>query len=284
MEHTEARELLEIAAVEPEGFERLAAGDTPEAAALAGHLAGCPECAAEMDRLRRAAAVIRDAVRTIPPPDLRDRTLAFIAAVGRERDRAAAAPASSAPGQATVAGAGSGGRAVGLAVRPGRQGVYAVAMAAVIAIAVIGTAALLGRANDASTTRLTEDVESITKVASWTLRIDGQPDARRVNLTGVGDAGAGATGTLVFSASSGELVAFAHGLPEMPAGKEYRCWMEIGGRRTAIGQMFPGRGVAYWVGNVDALSTAEPGTRFGVSVVPAGGDPVAGEPVLVGEL
>src|SRR5262245_64619409 len=41
MEHTEARELLELAAVEPDGFERLAAGDTAEAAALAGHLAGC---------------------------------------------------------------------------------------------------------------------------------------------------------------------------------------------------------------------------------------------------
>jgi len=42
MEHAEARELLEIAAVEPGGFARLVAGDTPDAVALAGHLAGCP--------------------------------------------------------------------------------------------------------------------------------------------------------------------------------------------------------------------------------------------------
>ena len=63
MEHTEARELLEIAAVEPDGFERLTAGDTPEAAALAGHIAGCVECATEMERLRRASVVIRDALR-----------------------------------------------------------------------------------------------------------------------------------------------------------------------------------------------------------------------------
>ena len=48
MDHAEARELLEIAAIEPGGFARLVAGDTPEAAALAGHLAGCADCAAEL--------------------------------------------------------------------------------------------------------------------------------------------------------------------------------------------------------------------------------------------
>src|SRR5688572_8532292 len=85
MEHAEARELLEIAALEPGGFDRLAAGDTPESAALAGHIAGCDECAAELERLRRASAVIREAVRTAPPADLRDRTLAFVTAVGRPR-------------------------------------------------------------------------------------------------------------------------------------------------------------------------------------------------------
>ncbi len=85
MEHAEARELLEIAALEPDGFDRLAAGDTAEAAALAGHVAGCSECAAELERLRRASAVIREAVRTAPSADLRDRTLAYVAAVGRPR-------------------------------------------------------------------------------------------------------------------------------------------------------------------------------------------------------
>ena len=93
MDHTEARELLELAAVEPNGFDRLAAGDTPEASALAGHLAGCPECSAELERLRRASAVIRDAVRTTAPPELRERTLAFVAAVGRDRSAPALAAA-----------------------------------------------------------------------------------------------------------------------------------------------------------------------------------------------
>src|SRR5258705_2749405 len=89
MEHAEARELLEIAAVEPGGFARLIAGDTPEAAALAGHLAGCTSCSEEMERLRRSAGVIRGAVRLMPSPDLRDRTLAYVAALGRPRSAAA---------------------------------------------------------------------------------------------------------------------------------------------------------------------------------------------------
>src|SRR5688500_8413272 len=85
MDHAEARELLEIAAVEPGGFDRLIAGDTIEAAALAGHVAGCSACAEELESLRRQSAVIRDSLRSLPPPDLRERTLAFVAAVGRPR-------------------------------------------------------------------------------------------------------------------------------------------------------------------------------------------------------
>src|SRR2546427_5287529 len=85
MDHAEARELLEIAAVEPGGLARLMAGDTAEAAALAGHLAGCDECTQEMARLRRMAGIVRGVVRTTPPPELREQTLAFVRAVGRLR-------------------------------------------------------------------------------------------------------------------------------------------------------------------------------------------------------
>src|SRR5688500_4042145 len=136
MEHAEARELLEVAAVEPDGFERLAAGDTPEAAALAGHLAGCAECASEMERLRRASAVIRDSVRTMAPPDLRERTLAYVEALGRPR--VAAAVAASSPAVAPLHPPDAGGRSIAPAGRAGRFGADAVAIAAAVAIAVIG--------------------------------------------------------------------------------------------------------------------------------------------------
>ena len=86
MDHDEVREQLELAATEPAGIDRLMAGDTPLAAAMAAHLAGCSSCTDELDRLRRAAIIIGDAVRTTPPPELRERTLAFVREVGRIRD------------------------------------------------------------------------------------------------------------------------------------------------------------------------------------------------------
>ena len=41
IDHAEVRERLELAAVEPGELDRLAAGDTVDSAAIAGHLAGC---------------------------------------------------------------------------------------------------------------------------------------------------------------------------------------------------------------------------------------------------
>ena len=86
MEHAEALERIEMAAVEPDGLERLMAGDTPDAAAVAGHLAGCPSCADEL--VADPSHVVgraRGHLRAEPDPALRDRTLAFVQAVGRER-------------------------------------------------------------------------------------------------------------------------------------------------------------------------------------------------------
>src|SRR5919107_3491657 len=85
MDHSDVRELLEDAAIEPGGLERLMAGDTPSAAIVAGHVAGCPDCAEELDRLRRTVGAIRPAVRAVPPPELRQRTLDYVAALGRPR-------------------------------------------------------------------------------------------------------------------------------------------------------------------------------------------------------
>src|SRR4051794_38780340 len=89
MDHDEVLELLQDAAIEPGGLERLMAGDTPTAGVLAGHLAGCPDCSDELERLRRSVGVIRPVVRAVPPPELRERTLAYVAALGRPRGAAA---------------------------------------------------------------------------------------------------------------------------------------------------------------------------------------------------
>jgi hypothetical protein len=272
MEHAEARELLEIAAVEPGGFDRLAAGDTAEASALAGHVAGCLECAAELERLRRASAVIREAVRTAPSADLRDRTLAYVAAVGRPRgaDTPAAQPVPAADGGAHRA------------ARDRR--LWAASIAAAVLVAIVGTTVFVAQSRDSLIATQARQIDALAKVATWSHRIDGEPDAKYVVLAGTGAAASDAEGTLAFSQRTKELVVLAQGLPEPAAGMQYRCWVETDGGRRRIGQMFFGGDVAYWVGPVEELAGVRPGTRFGVSLVPAEGDSVAGDPVLLGEL
>jgi hypothetical protein len=276
MEHVEARELLEIAAVEPGGFERLTAGDTPEAAALASHIAGCVECAMEMDRLGRAATVIRDALRSSPSADLRDRTLAFVAAVGRPRGS----------GTADAVGAQTPidlSRARESRRMTPRVGVWVASIAATVAIAIAGTSLFLARSNESVVQAQAAQIASLAKVATWSLRIDGDPDAKYVELAATGGDPALA-GTLAFSPGTKELVVLAEGLAQPPTGMQYRCWVEIDGSRKRIGQMFFGGNVSFWVGEVDGIGGAGPGSRFGVSLGPDEDDSMSADPVLLGEL
>jgi anti-sigma-K factor RskA len=281
MDHAEARELLEDAAVEPHGFERLMAGDTAEASALAGHLAGCPACAAEMERLRRDTTAIRSIVRTLPPPDLRARTLAFVAAVGRDRGPGAAAAAAGAapielvPGRAAAPGAPSAGRI-------GRLMPWAAALAAVLVVAVVGTSVLVGGARDGVIKEQSAQIAALSRIATYTLRIDGQPDATHVDLASA--TGADASASLLYSATTGQLVILAEGLARAPAGEEYRCWVEVDGQRTRIGRMFFAGDVAFWVGETQTLDDLGDAARFGVTLVPAAGDSVDGDPVLEGSV
>jgi anti-sigma factor RsiW len=285
MDHQEAREQLELAAVEPDGFDRLAAGDTAEASAVAGHLAGCPECTAELERLRRASALIRDVVRTTAPPELRERTLAFVGAVGRDRSVGASA------GPVRVV------EAPRPAARPepvsidarrrtsggiGRLAGWAAAIAAGIVIAIVATQILVVGPRDQQIASQSEDVVALAKASAWALAIQGQPDAERVALTSTsGDPDV--TGTLVYSPSTTHLVVLAQGLEKPPPGMEYRCWMESGGERTPVGQMFFAGDVAYWVGEVPDIATLGADATFGVSLSPNPRD-VSADPVLAGQL
>jgi hypothetical protein len=157
MDHTEVREILEDAAIEPEGLSRLMAGDTPSASLVAGHLAGCDDCAEELERLRRSIGLIVPAIRAVPPPELRDRTLAYVAAVGRARgtevvgsgDVAAASGdprAEPAELPATGTGAATGSGPVALH-RPSRLAPL-LAMAAAIVLALTGGAFVANSSRD----------------------------------------------------------------------------------------------------------------------------------------
>ena len=302
MDHSEVRELLEDAAIEPDGLERLMAGDTPAASIVAGHLAGCPDCADELERLRRSVALIRPAVRAVPPPELRERTLAYVAAVGRPRGAATDARPSplarageprvaetEAPVSAPVPlaanrrvdgiAAAAALPALGAAGRRSRLG-WLATMAAALIVAVSGTALLVNASSESRAGALSAEIEALGDVTRWTLRVDSQTDVRRLQLASATNDATSAS--LVYSPSSTELVIVADQLAPPAAGKEYRCWIEIGGRRSSIGRMFFGGNLAYWVGKVSQVAGAAPGTRFGVSLVDINGTG-PGDSILVSD-
>ena len=94
----------------PVGLDRLVAGDTAEAAAIAGHLAGCEIlCRGAAALLRRVAGLARVVIAEAPDPELKERTLAFVRTVGRDRSAPASMPQSgegpaSAPSSESAAG------------------------------------------------------------------------------------------------------------------------------------------------------------------------------------
>ncbi|MGZ8501290.1 MAG: anti-sigma factor [Candidatus Limnocylindrales bacterium] len=286
-DHAEVRELLELAAVERDGLERLAAGDTPEAAAIAGHLAGCPAGAEEARRLAVVGQLVREAVQTVPPVELRARTLDLVREVGRPRRAVATAPvpASTAdPGAAarerpagSPSPAGSSSPAVGGRAR--RVLGWPAALAAVLVVALVGGGLLSARLIDDQRAH----AAALAALNVATLRIGAEPDALLVSLVGAA-AGAGApTGTLLFSATTEELVVTATGLREPPAGQVFACWVvRADGSRARMGTMDFGGGLAYWDGWSDDLKGAGPGTTFGVTLVDAAGHPVEPGDVLAG--
>jgi hypothetical protein len=275
MDHDEALEHIEIAAAEPGGLDRLMAGDTAEAAAVVGHVAGCERCSEELSRLSRAAPLLRDVVRTTPPADLRDRTLAYVRQHGRPRGLEAGSGDDAVPEA-------SGPEAAASASSPRRRSripAWTAAAAAAIVLVVGSIGFLAGRA-DAD--RYGNAVTALETVNQATIDISGDPDARRVALASTG--GSSTAGTLLFSPSTTRLVVVASDLQTPPSGKEYRCWVEVDGKRSNVGRMFFADELAFWVGDTPEVSDLPDGTRFGVSLADVGGSSLDAEPVITGEL
>jgi hypothetical protein len=150
------------------------------------------------------------------------------------------------------------------------------AIAAVVALAVAGTGVAVIQSQQQA-----DAVRDLATVTTWTVRVNAEPDARRVALASTG--GSSERGMLLFSPGTRDLVVVATGLAEPPAGREFRCWVESNGVRQGVGKMFFGGGVSYWVGPVAAVAGLSGHATFGVSLVDlTGGTP--GQPVLLGKL
>jgi hypothetical protein len=291
MDHEGTREQLELAAVEPGGLERLMAGDTATAQAVAAHLAGCPSCSDELVRLQRAATLIREAVREQPPADLKERTLAAIRAEGVRRPLVAAVPGGAGVGVAAVAAPGAPApTAIPVAAEhaarrwapPTRWLGYATTIAAAVLLSVVTTTAVVNNRVDNEMAAQNAQIVALESVTAATMGVSGEPDAEHVALKSVDSTAV--SGELVYSPSTVELVVVAKGLTRPPEGQVYRCWVQVNGQREAIGKMFFSAHLAYWAGPVQELQGVSDGATFGVSLVNASGNSVDTDPVLVGQL
>jgi hypothetical protein len=280
MDHDDALEALQLAAAEPGGLERMMAGDTPPAAALVGHLAGCDACSTELERLRRGVPLLRDVVRTTPSPELRERTLAFV------RERGVPRPVSAAPADASttrepVAIPVAARDPVAVSRRPSLLP-WVASIAAAVVLSVIASSLIIGARVDEQLAAQDRAIAGLEAVTSATLAITAEPDAARVALSSTD--GSPTSGSLLFSPSTTELVVVADGLTEPPSGQEYRCWLLLDGTRVDVGRMFFADELAFWAGDTPEVATASDGTTFGVSLTQVDAPSLDAEPVIVGEL
>lgn len=279
MDHEDVREQLELAAAEPSGIDRLMAGDTPLAGSIAAHLAGCPSCTEELDRLRRSSILIGDAIRTTPPPELRERTLTLVRAVGRDRAPVAAeAPSSASEPAAPISAAGSAAPvAVAAMSTTGPRLAWVAAIAAAIVIAVVGTVLVLDRQSGDRIADYEDQLAGLSHVTAATVGLSGEPDVEQVRLDGTDDR----WGRLIYSPAKGELAVVATGLTEPVAGREYRCWVVVDGERKPVGKMFFGGDLAFWAGPVEVITDLPADATFGVSLVDAASGSEVGEPPVL---
>jgi len=267
--HDEVRELLELAAVEPGGLDRLEAGDTPSAIIVVGHLAGCPDCLEEMARLRRADTLLRPILVSEPDPALRERTLALVRAVGVARD---ARPDDGGMPALPVTGTGSPPPvepvAIGARGAPQRRSVgipaWAGTLAAALVIGLVGGALLVGSGRPSGDGDV---ATAFGEVAGETATLLAADDAQELALL---DATGKPAGSLVFSRSAGRMLVTATGLAEPAPGTEYRCWVAVGQARASIETMRWSGSVAWWTGDVTIPAGAPAEMAYGVSLADVG--------------
>jgi hypothetical protein len=278
MDHDDVLEQLELAAIEPGGLDRLVAGDTPTAAAVVAHLAGCERCAEELRRLSRAAPLLRDVVRTTPSPDLRARTLAFVREHGRPRDAdIGATPVPTMGSREAAARDRPAGGSRSRRILP-----WVATIAAAVALVVSGAGLLAYRDLADRMTAQTTAISALERVERATVELSSEAGSRRVELASA--AGGETSGTLLFSPSTTRLVVVAYELARPASGQEYRCWVEIDGQRHDVGRMFFADELAFWVGDTPEVSRLPAGARFGVSPTPVGSPSLEADPVISGQL
>ena len=277
MDHADARARLSDLALEPARLRRLERDDDSDVSELRGHLAGCPECRAELEAWRSTIAVLDAAVSTTPTDrDLPATSLRALAA--SDGDFALPPGLRARTLAATQKQTGSPALRVATSRREMRLPAW-FAIAAALVVVVAGAALVVDRTSQldqarANTTALQDVTASLDRVLQ-------DPSHQVALLTTSGGAPAG---SVSWSAATDTVVVLAGTLQSPPAGQVYRCFIEQNGSRTAVGEMWFSGSLAYWAGSLETWgATPAAGSRFLVSLEPIGGGS-SGAPVLTGTL
>jgi hypothetical protein len=223
MDHASVRDWIDETFFAPGARD----ADDPAARGVRAHLADCAECAAYDEQTRRAALKL-DLARG-PAPEVRTRTLAAAAQVGRARREATRSAAS----------------------RPWwRSGLAWRLAGAALVIAVAGVGAGAWWANEA---RPDTDAEHLTDAVAMMSTLANSPGAQQVVLR---DSAGNGSGMAVVSATSHQMAVFA---THLAVAVEYHCYLERAGQRTWIGSMYAMPGVQFWAGDMSSTIEMQPG-------------------------
>ena len=263
MDHAAAHERIEDLLLEPARLAALEDSDAPDDVALRQHLAGCPACANDLEAWRRlqdsvAAAVPADpaaaasAVEPLDvPPSLRAGVLAAVHAEAR-------------PGAPIL---------IGRARPPRRLGAWLGLAASVAILAGAGLVTVQQAGQRAAAEAAARDLASALAIVDRML-------ATEHKVVQLRDTAGKAAGTISWSRH--DWIVLTTALAEPPAGREYLCWLESGGRSVPVGHMEFAGGTAFWVATLDEWQTWEmhDDTRFVVTLEAQGARERTGPSIL----
>jgi len=243
--------------------------DPDERATFEAHLAGCPECAAEVRGLGSVVeALARSVPQRTPRPELRARVLAgFGAQAPTTRARGAGGARQWLPLAAAVV------LSIGI-------GVYAARLQ--VRVAVLEDRLEQARLQAAAAETAVADARRVNTELQSAMGVLAAPDLVRIDLTGQMPAPQ-ATARALWSRARG-MVFTATNLPPLPAGQIYQVWVVPAAQPPiSAGLLMPdtaGAGQTYF----NTPPDIPPPAAVAVSIEPAGGVPApTGAIYLVGK-
>jgi hypothetical protein len=266
--------------------QALGALEPAEARELAGHLAACAECGAELVAWQDTASSLAYAAPLAEPPaDLRSRILAGIRSDGARRPAAKDQAVGSVSRKTSRAES----KVVPLA-RPSRPRWSAAmkvgALAASIAIIAMAAALVVLWNRYNAVQQEFVQLNGRWKVAQGEMQRDREqlarrqeamdlitsPGARVTALAGT-DVATRAHGKLVYDRDTGRAMLMAYDLPPAPAGKAYQLWFIAEGKPPMPGRVFNTDSAGRAEMREQLPSEARAATVFAVTLEPQGGVP-----------